>query len=66
MANQIDYRMSKLQILRRLEIGQRAIFSVEERSTIRTYCSEFGLAWKRKFRTETDRTTRSVVVTRIK
>ena len=66
MTNQVDYRMSKLQILRRLEIGQRAIFPVEERATIHTYCSEFGLAWKRKFTTETDRTTRSVVVTRVK
>ena len=66
MTNQVDYRMSKLQILRRLEIGQRAIFPVEERATRRTYGSEFGLAWTRKFTTETDRTTRSVVVTRVK
>lgn len=55
----------RLTILRNMEIGEEVRFPLEERATIRTYCCEFGLQWKKKFETKTDRLTRQVIVKRV-
>lgn len=55
----------RLTILRNMEIGDEVRFPLEERATIRTYCCEFGLQWKKKFETKTDRLTRQVIVKRV-
>lgn len=67
MSNPISFksdRVSMLKALRSLEIGHKLVIPIEQRATIRTYCCQFGLEWKRKFVTKTEREIRAVIVTR--
>lgn len=60
-----DDRRAMLSQLRNMAVGQVLVFPLESRATIRTYCCEYGLEWRRKFESKTDRISRTVSVTRI-
>ena len=47
-----------------LEIGICAVLPLDRLTTIKSACSTYGLMWGRRFRTATDRDTRTVTVTR--
>lgn len=55
-----------LKTLRNMNVGDTAVFPLESRPTIRTYCCEFGLEWRRKYKSRTDRVSRTVMVIREK
>lgn len=61
-----DDNEAMLKSLRKMEVGQVLVFPIENRATIRTYCCEYGLEWKREYKSKTDRTSRTVSVTRIR
>lgn len=47
-----------------LKIGLCAVFQIDRLTSVKTACSTYGLMWGRRFRTATDRDTRTVTVTR--
>lgn len=55
---------TKISVLQSLEVGEWVVYPIEARATLRTYCSEYGLLWRRKFITKTNRTNRTVIVVR--
>ena len=58
-------KISMRRAMRDMGIGESVAFPIESRSSIRTYCCEYGFEWKRKFKSKTDRTSRSIIVTRL-
>lgn len=53
-----------LKTLREMEVGDSATFPIERTSYISSVCVRFGLQWGKKFKTSTNRETRTITVTR--
>lgn len=58
-------KIGKVQAIKALEVGQTVVYPIEEFNSVKTICSMYGLAWDRKFKTQTDRATRTITVYRI-
>lgn len=48
-----------------LRVGEYLIFPVERASTVKVYCSFYGLLWRKRFRTKVNRYARTITVTRV-
>ena len=46
-----------------LRVGEYLIFPVERASTVKVYCSFYGLLWRKRFRTKVNRYARTITVT---
>lgn len=49
-----------------MEVGESKVFSADDALSIRSQCSQYGLAWDMTFATKTNRTERTITVTRSK
>lgn len=49
-----------------MEVGESKVFSADDSISIRSQCSQYGLAWDMRFSTKSDRTQRTITVTRTK
>lgn len=52
--------------IHKLEVGDKATFNASRTAYIRASCSIFGFEWDRKFSTSTNRTDRTITVTRVR
>lgn len=60
-----EIKTNRVAALKSLEVGDTIVYPIEEFNSVKATCSMYGLAWKRKFKTQTDRATRTITVMRI-
>lgn len=60
-ANQVKVRPA----LSKLNVGETVTFPIARTKVVRVQASDLGLILERKYKTETDRTKRVIIVTRI-
>lgn len=52
--------------LEEMEVGESKVFSADDSLSIRSQCSQYGIAWDMRFSTKSNRTQRTITVTRTK
>jgi len=52
--------------LMKMEVGDVLTFSLDNLTSVRSACSNYGLQWDKCFQTESNREERSIKVTRIR